>query len=60
MGLRDALKSRLGLNPPTRLKIGDAAPAIDVADASGRAWSLADLAGRRAVIFFYPKDDTPG
>ncbi|MFZ5479874.1 MAG: peroxiredoxin [Myxococcota bacterium] len=60
MGIRDRLKSALGLGPKTHLAPGDAAPAIDVPDASGKRWTLADLRGKPAVIYFYPKDDTPG
>lgn len=39
---------------------GTAAPAFDLEDDAGRRVTLADLAGRRVVLYFYPKDDTPG
>ena len=39
---------------------GDPAPAIDLPDASGTVHSLADQGGRWTVLYFYPKDDTPG
>jgi len=39
---------------------GDPAPAIDLPDASGIVHSLADQGGRWTVLYFYPKDDTPG
>jgi peroxiredoxin Q/BCP len=42
------------------LKLGDLAPAFTLASTSGRTLSLADLRGRRVVLYFYPKDDTPG
>jgi peroxiredoxin Q/BCP len=42
------------------LKIGDPAPAFRLASTSGRDVSLADLRGKRIVLYFYPKDDTPG
>jgi peroxiredoxin Q/BCP len=42
------------------LKAGDPAPNFDLpTDAGGRA-SLAGLKGRKAVLYFYPKDDTSG
>ncbi len=59
-GIRSQLKRALGLGGRTHLAVGATAPAIDVADASGKTWSLSELRGQNAVIYFYPKDDTPG
>ncbi|EDY39253.1 bacterioferritin comigratory protein [Cyanobium sp. PCC 7001] len=42
------------------LAIGDAAPDFTLPDQDGRPVSLATLRGQRVVIYFYPKDDTPG
>lgn len=42
------------------LQIGDAAPAFSLPDQDGNAVSLASFKGQRVVIYFYPKDDTPG
>ena len=42
------------------LKIGDAAPDFTLSDASGKKFSLKDFAGKKAVLYFYPKDNTPG
>jgi peroxiredoxin Q/BCP len=42
------------------LAIGDAAPDFTLPDQEGRPVSLAALRGQRVVIYFYPKDDTPG
>ena len=42
------------------LSVGDPAPAFDLADDAGNRVALADLSGRRVVLYFYPKDDTPG
>lgn len=42
------------------LKKGDKAPELGVADQSGRIHQLADYAGSKLVLYFYPKDDTPG
>ena len=41
-------------------KIGDRAPAFDLAKTGGSTCSLQSLAGRKAVLYFYPKDDTSG
>jgi peroxiredoxin Q/BCP len=42
------------------LSPGDPAPAFSLPADDGSTVSLADLKGSRAVIYFYPKDDTPG
>jgi peroxiredoxin Q/BCP len=42
------------------LRIGDPAPAFDLPDQDGVRRRLADYAGRRVVLFFYPRDDTSG
>jgi peroxiredoxin Q/BCP len=42
------------------LKEGDKAPDFSAKDQDGNDVSLADLKGRRVVLYFYPKDDTPG
>ena len=39
---------------------GDPAPAFDLPTAGGGRVSLASLKGKRVVLYFYPKDDTPG
>ncbi|ATB50660.1 thioredoxin-dependent thiol peroxidase [Corallococcus macrosporus] len=39
---------------------GDKAPAFQVPDQDGTPVSLAQFAGRSVVLYFYPKDDTPG
>jgi len=39
---------------------GKAAPKFTLADADGKKVSLADFAGKDVVLYFYPKDDTPG
>ena len=42
------------------LKEGDKAPDFSAKDQDGNDVNLADLKGRRVVLYFYPKDDTPG
>jgi len=42
------------------LQIGDAAPEFSLPDQNGNTVNLADFRGQRVVIYFYPKDDTPG
>jgi peroxiredoxin Q/BCP len=41
------------------LSIGDLAPAITANDQDGKPVSLADFKGKKVVLFFYPKDNTP-
>ena len=40
--------------------VGDPAPDFDLAADGGRRVKLSDLKGRKVVLYFYPKDDTPG
>jgi thioredoxin-dependent peroxiredoxin len=42
------------------LKEGSAAPQFSTKDANGDTVSLKDLRGEKVVLYFYPKDDTPG
>ena len=44
----------------TRLADGDAAPAFTLPDADGKDVSLADFAGQRVIVYFYPAAMTPG
>src|SRR5436309_5821874 len=43
-----------------KLKEGDKAPDFAVPDAEGNVVRLKDLRGKKVVLYFYPKDDTPG
>jgi len=43
-----------------KLKAGDAAPEFSVATSGGGTLSLADFKGKNVILYFYPKDDTPG
>jgi peroxiredoxin Q/BCP len=42
------------------IAVGDPAPAFTLPDEFGAPVSLADFKGNKVVIYFYPKDDTPG
>ena len=42
------------------LKIGEKAPDFTLKDQNGKAVSLSDFAGKKVVLYFYPKDNTPG
>jgi peroxiredoxin Q/BCP len=39
---------------------GKAAPAFALEDAGGKKVSLADFTGKNVILYFYPRDDTPG
>lgn len=42
------------------LEVGMKAPEFSLPDKEGKLVSLADFAGKRVVVYFYPKDNTPG
>lgn len=44
----------------TRLATGDLAPTFTLPDADGQSVSLADFAGQKVVVYFYPAASTPG
>lgn len=39
---------------------GTTAPAFELADETGKIHKLSDYQGKKVVLYFYPKDDTPG
>src|SRR3989338_3124023 len=45
---------------PTTLEIGARAPEFELMATDGRTVKLSDYKGRKLVLYFYPKDDTPG
>lgn len=45
---------------PSMLDIGAKLPRVTVLDDSGKTVNTADLIGKTLVLWFYPKDDTPG
>jgi peroxiredoxin Q/BCP len=44
----------------TTLKAGDAAPEFALLSDDGKTVKLSDFRGKTVVLYFYPKDDTPG
>ena len=42
------------------LQIGDTAPDFTATTDAGKTITLSELVGKRVVLYFYPKDDTPG
>jgi len=53
----------MGITMPSlshELAIGDKAPDFTLPSSSGKSVKLSDLKGKNVVLYFYPKDDTPG
>jgi peroxiredoxin Q/BCP len=48
------------MTEPTRLEAGDKAPAFTLDDQDGTAVKLSLFKGRKVLVYFYPKADTPG
>ena len=46
--------------PELKLKEGDKAPDFKAAKTDGRSVSLSEYKGKNVVLYFYPRDDTPG
>lgn len=44
----------------SKLKDGDKAPDFTAKDQNGKTISLSDFKGKQVILYFYPKDDTPG
>jgi peroxiredoxin Q/BCP len=44
----------------TRLQVGDKAPSFSALNEHGEIISLADFLGKKVILYFYPKDMTPG
>jgi peroxiredoxin Q/BCP len=45
---------------PTHLKAGDPAPDFEALTTDGHKVRLADYKGKKLILYFYPRDDTPG
>jgi peroxiredoxin Q/BCP len=50
----------MGKTPELKLKEGDPAPEFDARTSGGGTLSLKELRGRNVVLYFYPRDNTPG
>lgn len=55
-----ASKKSGGKNVAYKLAVGDSAPSFSGQATSGRTLNLADFKGKKLVLYFYPKDNTPG
>ena len=44
----------------TMLELGSEAPSFTLEDSDGQPVRLEDFRGKKVVLWFYPKDDTPG
>ena len=44
----------------TMLELGSEAPSFTLEDSDGKQVRLEDFRGKKVVLWFYPKDDTPG
>jgi thioredoxin-dependent peroxiredoxin len=51
---------RVNVMASPSLKVGDDAPTFSLPDNKGREVNLTDYRGKWVVLYFYPKDDTPG
>ncbi len=56
-GMKEGSVRNMSVN--TGPEVGQIAPEIDLPDASGEKWRLADARGKAVAIFFYPGDETP-
>jgi thioredoxin-dependent peroxiredoxin len=45
---------------PKELSVGDRAPGFELPSSTGKSVKLSSLRGKQVVLYFYPKDDTPG
>jgi len=46
--------------PATTINVGDQAPLFTLPDENGTPRSMAEFKGKKVVLYFYPKDETPG
>lgn len=46
--------------PRAALRVGDPAPAFDLVGDDGQRHTLAEFRGRHLILYFYPRDNTPG
>ncbi len=54
-------RSRGGVaRKPIKLRVGDPAPTFELESDDGKTYALNRLSGKRVVLYFYPRDNTPG
>ena len=58
--IKHALGELISRKEPTMLKVGDEAPDFSIAAHDGSTVTLSGLRGRKVILWFYPKADTPG
>jgi len=58
--LKTSPKNQTASYGGTNLKVGGKAPPFSLPNQDGQMVGLADFKGRKVVLYFYPKDDTPG
>src|SRR5687767_13587395 len=56
----DMARFKLEVNPMAQIKVGDPAPDFETVNDRDQKVKLSDYRGKRVVLYFYPKDDTPG
>lgn len=55
-----AARAEPAMSSPASLDAGHRAPDFSALGDDGKTYSLSELAGRYVILYFYPKDDTPG
>ena len=60
LGLSICILSYFPTISKAELKIGETAPTFKASDHEGTTVDLVNLKGKWVVLYFYPKDDTPG
>lgn len=60
VGAKKASVTKTGATAAPDALVGKKFPAFQLTDGDGKKWSLAKLKGKPFVVYFYPKDNTPG
>ena len=59
-GIAKLVFDRISGKEPKMLEKGSAAPEFEAPDQNGKTHKLSDYRGRKVVLWFFPKADTPG
>src|SRR5919109_715084 len=54
------MASKAATGESAGLKVGDKAPAFSLKNTEGKTVKLSDYKGKKVILYFYPKDNTPG